>query len=316
MARILPLLLMTLLIGCGVPKKADRKQDVTDGPFQPLVDNLVKDDSEKLGELKLSAEASESLVNTLTRVLGGSGELTWNSDASHSIDIGNNGTVTLQPGTKIKYQSSEFGTVFEFSNPRPSVKAPAGPIKVKVALVSVDFHKDNTGTATLDTGVLGIKKRHDFKISFDSDEPRNDAAPERQIVWCYTTEDCGPCQQAKAALSSAGDLGFDVKFTSNSPSWVTSFPTFHWNDKSGKSWKRVGWPGTEQLKRIVLGDSSAMRSPVNQTIWSLSTGDTKPNLIQHLLNDGIHRGKFKKSALDRLSRDELVMLHSKDHNGN
>lgn len=311
--NLLAILLAILISGCGIPRKSSSKEELQDGPFKPIVD--LVEQQEKIGELKMSAEASESLVSTLARVLGGAGEFTWNSESEHQIDIGNNGTVTLHPGTKVKYETSEFGTVFTFSNPKPSIKAPAGPIKVKVALVSVDFHKDNTGTAVLDTGVLGIKKSHNFKIDFEQEQPQA-RAPQKQVVWCYVTDGCGPCNQAKAAIQAAGDsLPFEVKFTRNAPSWVNSFPTFHWNEPSGKSYKQVGWPGLEHLKRQVLGDASSYNAPL-KPVWSFSGGDTKPALIQHLLNDGIHRGKFKKSSLDKMSRDELVMLHSKDHNGN
>lgn len=324
---LLAVILAILISGCGVPKKSSSKEELLDGPFKPLVDNLVKDETkESVGELKMSAEASDSLVDTLSRVLGGSGELTWNSDTAHQIDIGNNGTVTIQPGTKIKYRTSEFGTVMEFESPKPVIKAPAGPIKVKVSLVSVDFHKDNTGTAVLDTGLLGIKKQHNFKIDFDKPEEPQGSVASKPVVWCYVTDGCGPCNQAKADIQAAGSsLPFEVKFTKNAPSWVTSYPTFHWNDSSGKSWKQVGWPGIEHLKRQVLGNASSnrskttsyqVRSDLTGPIWSYSGGDTKPALIHHLLNDGIHRGKFKRQQLEKLSRDQLVMLHSKDHNEN
>lgn len=313
--NLIAIIFLILVSGCGVPKKTSNKEDLLDGPFKPIVDTIVKEER-GVGELKLTAEASSSLVDTLARVLGESGELTWNSTAEHQIDIGNNGTVTLHPGTQVRYEASEFGTIFTFNNPKPSIRAPAGPIKVKVALSSVDFRKDNTGTAVLDTGILGITKSHRFKIDFDSGDKPQGATPQKQVVWCYTTEGCGSCDQAKAAIQAAGDsLPFEVRFTRNAPSWVGSFPTFHWNDQYGKSWKQVGWPGIEHLKRQVLGNVSSMRSP-GKTIWSFSGGDTKPALIQHLLNDGIHRGKFQKSYLDKLSRDDLVMLHSQDHNNN
>lgn len=318
--KILIALLLTLLSGCGVPKKSSTNQEVIDGPFKPIVDTIV-DQRQPAGELKMSAEASVALVETLSRILGQSGELTWNSSAEHKIDIGNSGTITLQPGTKVRYEASESGTLFTFGSPRPSIKAPAGPIKVKVALVSVDFHSDNSGVAVLDTGVLGIKKSHRFKIDFDDqgepDKPiKSEAAtPQRQVVWCYTTSNCGPCEQAKAAIRAAGNyLPFDVKFTTDAPSWVDSFPTFHWTDSSGKSWKQVGWPGIEQLRGKVLGETALRSTP--KTTWTYAGGDTKPALIRHLLNDGIHRGKFSKNRLEQLTRDQLVMLHSKDHNEN
>jgi hypothetical protein len=41
--------------------------------------------------------------------------------------------------------------------------------------------------------------------------------------------------------------------------------------------------------------------------------ETRGELIDHLANDGVHRGKFDRAWLETLSRPELLSLHDADH---
>lgn len=336
---IFALVALTLLSGCAVPKKQPtlvktvKKTEVKKGPFRPLTDDQKQ--SEQTSVIRLEAGASASLVATLLGVLGSAGELSWTATKPQVIDLGSQGTMTVQPGARIRYEIGQDEGKFVFASPLPSVRAPAGPLKLRVNLESVAFKADNTAEASVDLG-LGIKRTQPFRIAFDGlgDAPIEAEQPEAKtiVVTCYTASGCGPCETAKRELAAAKDLPFSVRFTGAAPAWVTSFPTFHWSDADGKAWQQRGWQGVERLKAAVTPPRSsghaappatsrtASTGPLKYArqgsrTWSFSGGDTKAALIEHLINDRDHRGKFSRAWLTRLDRDSLVSLHSDDHEG-
>lgn len=298
--------------------KPEPEKIVTPGPFKP--------DREQESEVKgisIEAMAKDSLVETLRYVLdnGSGGRLIWESNDGKPHVIKSNGTeITLYSGTRIPFSFKVSGDevksgLFGFDKPQPNVSVDTGLLKLKAPAVSVLFKPDNSADATVDIG-FGIHKTKSLKIAWDT-ETQGSAQPDvaevkRPLVWCYTTPGCGPCEQAKRALSGA-KLPYDVRFTENAPQWVTSFPTMHWNDSKGVGRKAVGWVGVQELTRLVMESQQAAVSSGPR--WTYAGGDTKPALIEHLLRDGIHKGKFSKDYLERLSRDALVQLHSDDHNG-
>lgn len=289
--------------------KPESEKIVTPGPFKP--------DREQEPEVKgisVEAVAKSSLVETLRSVIGDNGVLTWTSKDGKSHVIDANGTqITLTSGTKIDFEFGEKNGLFTFQEPRPNVSVKTGPFRLNAPAVSVLFKPDNSADATVDAG-FGIKKTKSFKIAWDT-ETQGSAQQEvakRPLVWCYTTPGCGPCEQAKRELSGL-KLPYDVRFTENAPAWARQFPTFHFNDSKGVGHKVVGWVGVQELTRLVMERQQAAVSSGPR--WTYAGGDTKPSLIEHLLRDGIHKGKFSKSYLENLSRDALVQLHSDDHNG-
>lgn len=328
---IFVLVALTLLSGCAVPKKQPtpiktvRKTESKRGPFRPIDDQKQ---SEQTSVMRLEAGASASLVATLLSVLGSAGELSWTATKPQVIELGSSGKMTVQPGARIRYEIGQDEGKFVFAPPLPSVKAPAGPFKLRVNLESVAFKADNTAEARVDLG-LGIKRTQPFRIAFDGlgDAPiEADATAQKIVVTCYTTDGCGPCEAAKRELTASKDLPFSVRFTGAAPAWVTSFPTFHWADSDGKAWQQRGWHGVRALTAAVCPPAKA-RSPTvaaagplsyqrqGSQVWSFSGGDTKEKLIEHLLNDRDHRGTFSRGWLERLDRDSLVALHSDEHEG-
>ena len=120
------------------------------------------------------------------------------------------------------------------------------------------------------------------------------------------------------------------------PSWVTAYPTAHWKGHDG--WKQlIGWPGVEHFLReydrtaAVPAPSSAPPSQPGETPargfqmgvypwrgnWTTVNGEYlgKSGMIEHLMNDGIHSGKFPRAWLESLSREQLHQLHYDDHGG-
>lgn len=289
---------------------------------------VVDDQEDSVRGLSINASSSDNIVSALECVIsnGSGGELTWASadGKPHSIISGDT-KIVMQSGTKATFEFSDECGTFKFLSPRPVVSSKVGPIRINSPVLDIKLKSDNSGVARVELAP-GITKSAAFKIEWSTvaDEQagqRPSAAIEersRPLVWCYTTPGCGPCIQAKRELSSA-KLPFDVRFTEDCPAWVYSqpggarFPLFHFNDSKGVGHKVVGWVGVQELTRLVMERQQAAVSSGPR--WTYAGGDTKPALIEHLLRDGIHKGKFSKDYLERLSRDALVQLHSDDHNG-
>lgn len=72
-----------------------------------------------------------------------------------------------------------------------------------------------------------------------------------------------------------------------------------------------GWPGkTSLIESWRL--TQAGQAVSSSTEWTFP-GNTKEDLIQHLLEDGIHRGRHG-NELYSMSFEELKRLHSQEHN--
>lgn len=54
--------------------------------------------------------------------------------------------------------------------------------------------------------------------------------------------------------------------------------------------------------------------PVRGNHWTYP-GHSRPELIAHLLTDGIHRGRFTRAYLESLSYQELLSAHDDHHEG-
>lgn len=161
-----------------------------------------------------------------------------------------------------------------------------------------------------------------------ADVGQNQDLPE---VLAYVTLNCPTCSTAKREIAAARDLPFRVTWKESSPSWVTTFPTFHWH-VSGDDWRqRDRWDGVEKFvdmwkrSREPKKTSAASRpfaQPDRSSVgarsvaqWSIN-GDFTPSrsvLLNHLTNDGIHRGQHDREILESLTTEQLRWLHDRDH---
>jgi hypothetical protein len=89
------------------------------------------------------------------------------------------------------------------------------------------------------------------------------------------------------------------------------FPTFFLLLKDGSKIKRVGSMNYEEFMNF----AKAKRSNPSLFGKTGTSHESRETLIQHLLSDGIHRGKYSMSYLQSLSDDALNLVHEKDHNG-
>ncbi len=152
------------------------------------------------------------------------------------------------------------------------------------------------------------------------------AADERPLVIVYLAENlpegqrfyCGPCEAVKKEIES-GVHTINYEFR-DSPEWVRSFPSFHWKADSGK-WKAVPAASLDEFLRTYRrhnrqdGDDQTRSSvySTNGRRWVLNGGSTRGELIEHLLYDSNHRGKFTRSNLEGRTLAELELLHGDDH---
>lgn len=314
-------LAVLMMSGCMPTAVSVKTEDVKPDAPKPVV--FKPDTESEVKGISIEASAKESLVETLRSIIGNEGEVTWTSASGKPHVIDADGTqVSMASGTRIAFESRGSDMLMTFKQPNPNVSVTTGPFKLNAPVVSVLFKPDNSAEATVDIG-FGIKKTRGFKLNWDSDSMPSSQVTQpvqkRIRVWCYVQPRrdgvCEPCEAAKSALRSA-NLPYDVVFTEDSPSWVSGYPTFHWND-NGTNYKLVGWPGIEKLTLQVIGrQQTSLERPNGRGVtWHYSGGDSKESLIEHLLRDGIHKGKFSKDYLSRLSKDALVQLHSDDHNG-
>jgi hypothetical protein len=150
-------------------------------------------------------------------------------------------------------------------------------------------------------------------------------------VVAFTASYCGPCRQWKSSSVPAEleAAGYDVVYVDvdQSPEWRDriavngkySVPTFWIADRATRTKKRQirGAITIDDVRRVTV--VPAQPPPVMQSsgIYNGRSGNSHQNrqtLIQHLANDGIHRGKHSISSLNAMSDQQLDQLHSQDHN--
>lgn len=174
---------------------------------------------------------------------------------------------------------------------------------------------------------------------FAEAEPPDSTA--RPVVSLYLAEnlppgdrfECPACVRLKQKVKSVSGIKF---IEPDPPDWPRYYPCIHWNGEDGNSYYRYGDDLDAFLKQFARTNPRAARKlkpdpqqvetvrieaasyPLGGRNWSIN-GDDNPSratLIQHLLHDGIHAGRFSDSYLNQLSRAELLSLHGDHHDGN
>lgn len=138
----------------------------------------------------------------------------------------------------------------------------------------------------------------------------------RPEIRVYCIPNCEPCKKLKTRFSEMPAVKF-VEY--EAPSWVEGFPTLHWKGTDGNWYQVVGNRFEEFKKRYKETTKPAPKAnsvSLQGRSWSIdgSFSPSRSTLIEHLLNDGIHRGKFTRQELESRSTESLTILHSNDHN--
>lgn len=130
---------------------------------------------------------------------------------------------------------------------------------------------------------------------------------------------CPPCEKLKKDRADGKLNQFDFPRYSVNQDYhppfkgLRSYPAIRFRDRSG-SWKVVyGYDASVvQRLRVELIDPPVKK---NSTIYgSIGTShESRETLIRHLLNDGIHRGRYTLNQLNAMSDDQLDAAHDRDH---
>lgn len=302
---------------------------------QPTVKPIVT--PTKIDPVSLPMSASPSVIQTLHEVLGDSGnvQLKPNSDI---VIIRDDTKVVIKPGTNVDYQFSDDSGKIVFNEPKPKITAKVFGLRVNPEIGHIDLTPDNYGTAHVEYG--GIKASKRFSLSWEDSQGSNKQEEKEDVkdvpyevrprqILLFTASWCGPCQSLKNGergfewLKRAGwKIGTDdschirVVDTDENPELTAKYGI-------GSIPCAVKLVKDKEVKRITpshcghLSDLYLELSTYSQktaSVWTFP-GDSKDDLIKHLIEDGIHRGKFDGVELSQYSFDDLKEMHADDHEG-
>jgi hypothetical protein len=309
LSALLTLMWMAVVFCCGcLPSIPQTPVPVP----KPIIVAPVTDDTPD--DMTLTVTAADSLVATLHEIIGNGGSVTLNP-AEPIVVTRPEATLTIKPGTVLTYTMTESGGQFIFSDPRPRVTAKVWGLKVSPELTRLDLNSDNTGTAHVQSGPIKLQKRFSLAWESGTGSTGTTAQTDEPTVVMYVTENCGYCVAAERVIAAAVmPVRVRIVHTNSGsvPSWVESFPTFHWQSPQGPK-KYVGWPGVEELIQSWRSTQTSQYQGRTSNHWTFP-GSTRADLIAHL-QQGQHVGRFDRSRLDSMTFAELQQLHADDHEG-
>lgn len=126
----------------------------------------------------------------------------------------------------------------------------------------------------------------------------------------FTASWCGPCQQWKASeKAKLGGVDITTVDIDQDKQWgVSTVPTFWIVDRATRKpvQKYVGYTSADTLTKAV-GSTVVTK----ETQWGRTTD--KEILVNHLLNDGIHKGRHTSAQLEAMTVEQLEALHTQEH---
>ncbi len=183
------------MLDAQLEARAANRPDLPDD-FQP---SGRDEDPTNTGSAPPRIEAGETLLMTLAEVLGPSGSLIVKPDAPITIRRPE-ATLTIRPGTEIRYKLSGATGSLTFGPPTPQVEAKILGMRLKPDLTSLDLFADNSGVArTASNGIPLPPKR--FSLGWEN-TPAVQAAESKPITF-YSSQGCGPCVTDKRALANS-----------------------------------------------------------------------------------------------------------------
>lgn len=285
-------------------------------------------------EISVKVEATGGMVATLREVLGDSGSLILRPTNPVTIKR-DAASLMISANTLADYSFSRDKLVLAFPKPKPIAAFQSGEqptldaklwrFTVRPRVNFVELRPDDKATFDVGSGLMHKVQTFDLRPLVET--PATTATESRPIMLAWSAPRCNPCQRAKADSSS---FPFDIRWDiGEPPAWAANLgrPLFWWakngNDPTkqpiGNTVKHFGYENKDDL--ISRWNTSRRQSATlreyrkqSNASWTVE-GGTRSDYIRHLLSDGIHRGKFTRSQLERLSTKELHDLHSDDHAG-
>lgn len=221
-------------------------------------------------------------------------------------------TLDIKGGTKTTFRVKQDEADVVFSQPFPTVSK----WSLWSRLHGVTLKPDGQGVASTGLGEWRFRWLDDGTTAAPETKPK-------PLVLAWGMANCQPCKKAKEQLVG-DDLPFDVRWDDGKPpEWSESFgrPWFWWHSvgddprKEKTSGEKLeGWTTkAEFVARWKKSRQSSYRQHTSTTTDILP--HSRERYVSHLLNDGIHRGKFTREQLQSLTDEELLALHSDDHAG-
>lgn len=194
-----------------------------------------------------------------------------------------------------------------------------------------DLNNTGSPTGNVPTESLPVEPSVGSAPILPADEP----ADGRKVVYVYVSPDV-PCINCKILERESATLKLDVCFLwrKGIPPKVqeylggTAYPLLHWTNNKGTGEFWQGWSqGDAKAFRSKLFETTSEETafsgavskekneipyPVRSSWWTFP-GNSRADLIYHLRVAPEHRGKFDTAWLNTLSWDELMSLHSDDH---
>lgn len=151
-------------------------------------------------------------------------------------------------------------------------------------------------------------------------QPEPAKESDRYLV-VFTASWCGPCQQWKAnerpKLSGVSITTVDVD---EQKQWgVTTVPSFWIVDRvTRKPIKKYtgSTSAATLLKELEVNSVASTPAKSDGQIFGRSgtSHESRQTLINHLLTDGIHKGRHTQAELDAMTDEQLDALHNAEHN--
>lgn len=158
-----------------------------------------------------------------------------------------------------------------------------------------------------------------FPVTAKEEKPAAKESDRYLVV--FTASWCGPCKQWKAnerpKLQGVSITTVDID---EQRQWgVTTVPSFWIVDRATRKpiKKLTGYRSAEKLLAELQLNSMA-ETPVKsggQIYGRVGTShESRQTLINHLLTDGIHKGRHTQAELDAMTDEQLGALHNQEHN--
>lgn len=155
------------------------------------------------------------------------------------------------------------------------------------------------------------------RASFTVTERAAVVADDEFYLVFYTASWCQPCQQFKTSgkLDRLKErMPVTVIDIDQQRQWkINRVPAFWLARRSDQTRVKV-WTGSVTVEQIDA-EIERIQNPVVASIYGRrgTSHESRESLINHLLRDGIHRGKWQLDALNAMSDDALDLAHNTDH---
>jgi len=308
---------------------------------EPVVEDVTPEPAPEPKPLEapaLSVSAPATMVASIHELFGDSGTITIKRPKPLVVDKGDT-KLTFGTETTLDFTLTEDGGHLTFAQPMPVITARIwGPVKAQPWLKDIQLNADDSATVTAHSSVYGDKKRT-FDLKWR--EEGSSSASDLPVVELFCIPNCPPCALAESQLNQLaadGKLPFQVIHATGRTKYPTAggYPHLEWQGSSQPYYyppanSNGGWPGAEAFIRIWQGTQSPpaaasslkKSAPLDRSsigsrsvaIWRID-GDNTPSrstLLSHLLNDGIHRGRYTRQFLESLTTEQLRFLHDRDH---